>query len=157
MAQTVKNRPAVQETWVRSLDQEDSLEEGMTTHSSILAWRISWTEETGKQQSMGSHRVRHDWSDLAHKPEDYFSPISLYPKQHLDSMLFLKFLYSISLHLYSYDPAFLTLLPNARKIMKSLYKLLYDIYLPLYTHLKLLHSPATLWLHVSNVLNLLSF
>ena len=45
MAQTVKNPPAVQETWVRSLDQEDPLEEEMVTHSSILAWRIPWTEK----------------------------------------------------------------------------------------------------------------
>ena len=45
--QTVKNLPAMQETWVRSLGQEDPLEKGMATHSSILAWRISWTEEPG--------------------------------------------------------------------------------------------------------------
>ena len=56
MAQTVKNLPAVQETWVRSLDRED----GMATLSSILAWRIPWTEEPGGLQSMGSQRVRHD-------------------------------------------------------------------------------------------------
>ena len=47
VAQTVKNLPAVWETWVRSLGQEDPLEKGMTTHSSILAWRIPWTEEPG--------------------------------------------------------------------------------------------------------------
>ena len=52
--------PAMQETWVRSLGQEDPLEEGMTTHSSILAWRIPWTEEPGGLQSMGSQRVGHD-------------------------------------------------------------------------------------------------
>jgi len=45
VAQTVKNPPAVWETWVRSLDWEDPLEKGMATHSSILAWRILWTEE----------------------------------------------------------------------------------------------------------------
>ena len=45
--QTVKNLPAMQETWVRSLGQEDPLEKGMATHSSILAWRISWIEELG--------------------------------------------------------------------------------------------------------------
>ena len=60
MAQTGKNPPATQETWVRSLGQEDSLEEGMATHSSILAWRIPWTEEPGGLQSMGLQRVRHD-------------------------------------------------------------------------------------------------
>ena len=53
MAQMVKNLPAVQETWVRSLGPEDPLEEGMTAHSSILAWRIPWTEESGGLQSMG--------------------------------------------------------------------------------------------------------
>ena len=53
MAQTVKNMPAMQETWVQSVGQEDPLEEGMATHSSILAWRIPWTEEPGGLQSMG--------------------------------------------------------------------------------------------------------
>ena len=47
VAQTVKNLSAVQETWVQSLGQEDPLQKGMSTHSSILAWRISWTEEHG--------------------------------------------------------------------------------------------------------------
>ena len=51
---------SIQETQVRSLGQEDSLEEGMATHSSILAWIIPWTEEPGELQSIGSHRVRHD-------------------------------------------------------------------------------------------------
>ena len=54
MAQTVKNLPAVQETWVQSLVREDPLEKGMATHSSVLAWRIPWTEEPGGLQSMGS-------------------------------------------------------------------------------------------------------
>ena len=54
MAQTIKNRPAMRETWVRSLGQEDPLEEGMATHFSILAGRIPWTEESGRLQSMGS-------------------------------------------------------------------------------------------------------
>ena len=48
-----------------SLGREDPLEEGMATHSSILAWRIQWTEEPGRLQSIGSHRVGHNWSDLA--------------------------------------------------------------------------------------------
>ena len=59
-AQMVKNPPAMQETWVRSLGWADPLEEGMATHSSILAWRISWTEEPGGLQSMRSQRVRHN-------------------------------------------------------------------------------------------------
>jgi len=50
----------VSETWVRSLAQEDPLEKGMATHSSILAWRIPWTEEPGGLQIMRSQRVRHD-------------------------------------------------------------------------------------------------
>ena len=60
MAQTIKNLPAMQETQVRSLDLDDPLEEGMATHSSILAWRIPWTEEPRGLQSMGSQRVRHN-------------------------------------------------------------------------------------------------
>ena len=60
MAQVVKNPPAVQETWVRFLGQEDPQEKGMATHSSILAWRIPWTEEPGGLQSMGLHKVRQD-------------------------------------------------------------------------------------------------
>ena len=51
--------------WVQPLGQEDPLERGMVTHSSILAWRITWTEEPGGLQSTGSHRVRHNWSNLA--------------------------------------------------------------------------------------------
>ena len=62
----VKNPPAVQETQVRTLGQEDSLEEGMATHSSIPAWRIPWTEEPGRLRSIGLQRVRRNWSDLAH-------------------------------------------------------------------------------------------
>ena len=57
IAQSVKNLPAVQETWVRSLGWEDPLEKEMATHSSILAWKIPWTEEPGGLQSMGSQRV----------------------------------------------------------------------------------------------------
>ena len=59
-AQVVKSLPAMQETWVGSLGQEDPLEKGMAAHSSILAWRIPWTEEPGGLQSVGSQRVRHD-------------------------------------------------------------------------------------------------
>ena len=54
VAQLVKNLPALQETQVRSLGQEDPLEKEMATHSNILAWKISWTEEPGRLQSMGS-------------------------------------------------------------------------------------------------------
>ena len=56
----VKNLPAMQETLVQALAQEDLLEKGMATHSSILAWRIPWTEEPGGLQSMGLQRIRHN-------------------------------------------------------------------------------------------------
>ena len=56
----VKNPPAMQETWVRSLCWEGPLEKGTVNHSSILAWRIPWTEEPGGLQSMGSQRVGHN-------------------------------------------------------------------------------------------------
>ena len=59
MAQTVKNLHAMWEAWVQSMDQED-LEKGMATHSSILAWRIPWTEEPGGLQSMGSQTAGHN-------------------------------------------------------------------------------------------------
>ena len=60
MAQMVKNPPAMQETQVPYLSREDSLEEGMATYSSILAWEIPWTEEPGSLQSMGLQRVGHN-------------------------------------------------------------------------------------------------
>ena len=65
MSQTVKNLPAVQETWVRSLGQEDPLEKEMTTRSRILAWRIPWTEEPGRLQSVG-----HEESDMTEGPTE---------------------------------------------------------------------------------------
>ena len=60
MAQLVKNLPVVQETQVRSLGWEDPLQKEMATHSSVLAWRISWTEEPGRLLSMGLQRIGHD-------------------------------------------------------------------------------------------------
>ena len=60
MVQIVKSPPAMWETWVQSLGWEDLLEEGMATHSNILAWRIPWTEEPGGLQSRVLHRVGHD-------------------------------------------------------------------------------------------------
>ena len=60
MTQTVKNTPAEQEIWVQSLGQEDPLKKGMATHSSILAWRMPWTEESAGLLSRGSQRVGHD-------------------------------------------------------------------------------------------------
>ena len=60
MAQIVKRLPAVQETLVQSLGREDPLEKEMATHSSVLAWKIPWTEDPGRLQSMGSQRIGHD-------------------------------------------------------------------------------------------------
>ena len=60
MAEMVKNLPTMQESWVQSLDREEALEKEMATHSSILVWKIPWTEEPGGLQSMGSQRVGHN-------------------------------------------------------------------------------------------------
>ena len=62
VVQTVKNLFVMQETWIQSLSWENPLEEGMPTHSSVLAWKIPWTEEPGGLQSMGLQRVRHGWT-----------------------------------------------------------------------------------------------
>ena len=61
---TVKNLPAMQETWVRSLGLEDPLEEGKTIHCSILVWRIPWKEEPGRLQFTASQRVRHNLTEV---------------------------------------------------------------------------------------------
>ena len=66
VAQSVKHMPAMWETWVRSLDQEDPLEKEKATHSGTLAWKIPWTEKPGKLQSIGSQRVGHDWVTSLH-------------------------------------------------------------------------------------------
>ena len=73
VALVVKNPPANADVRDRSwsLDWEDSLEKEVAAHSSILAWRIPWTEEPGRLQSMGLQRVKHDWSDLAHMHVPY--------------------------------------------------------------------------------------
>ena len=60
VAQLIKNPPSMWEIWVRSLAWEDPLEEGSVTHSSILVWRIPWTEEPGELQAIGSQRIGHD-------------------------------------------------------------------------------------------------
>ena len=66
VAQTVKRVPIVRETQVQSLGWEDPLEKEMATHSSTLAWKIPWTEEPSRLQSMGSQRVRRDWANSLH-------------------------------------------------------------------------------------------
>ena len=71
VAQMVKNLPSIQETRLWSLDHEGPLEKEMATHSSILAWRIPWTEEPGRLWSMGSQRIRHDWATNTVKKKDY--------------------------------------------------------------------------------------
>ena len=68
-----KNLPAMQETLVRSLGQEDCLEEEMATYSSILAWRILWTEEPDRLQSIGSQKVGHDWCNWAFTHRELYS------------------------------------------------------------------------------------
>ena len=74
VAQRLKHLPAMQETWVQSLGQEDSLEKEMATHSSVLAWRIPWMEEPGGLQSMWSQRVRHDFmTSLTYQDMNKFS------------------------------------------------------------------------------------
>ena len=62
----VKHLPTMRETWVQALGWEDPLEKEMATHSRTIAWKIPWTEEPGRLQSMGSHRVRHDWATSLH-------------------------------------------------------------------------------------------
>ena len=79
MSQTVKHLPSMWETWVWSLGQEDPLEKGMAVHSSILAWRISQTEEPGRLQPMGSQRVRHcSWNLII----VYLISMEILPKLH---------------------------------------------------------------------------
>ena len=79
VAQTVKNLPAMQETWVWSLGQKDPLKKGMATYSSILAWRIPWTEEPGGLQSMGLQRVGHDQATNTHT--------HTHPPQHISTIM----------------------------------------------------------------------
>ena len=68
VAQTVENLPAMQETQFQSLGREDPLEKGMTSHSSMLAWKIPWTEKPGRLQSSRYQRVKYDWVTNFHFP-----------------------------------------------------------------------------------------
>ena len=77
VVQMVKKLPAMQETWILSLGQEDPQEKGMVTHSSILTWRIPWTEESGGPQSMGSQRVRHNWATNTHTHTHIYTHIRI--------------------------------------------------------------------------------
>ena len=78
VAQMIKNLPVIQETWVQSLGQEDPLEKGMATHSTILAWRIPWTEEPGGLASMGSQE-----SDTAYQLNHHHHSYSETQGMHL--------------------------------------------------------------------------
>ena len=79
MAQTLKNLPTMRETWVQFLSREDPLEKEMAAHCSILAWRIPWTKEPGRLQSMGLQRVGHLTHSLVGSGKPYHSPLgSLY-------------------------------------------------------------------------------
>ena len=86
VAQTVKNLPAMQETWVQSLGQEDPLEKGLTTHSSSLAWIIPWREEPGRLQSIALQRVGHDWAINPH-----FPPIMILGLRHANLFIMTHF------------------------------------------------------------------
>ena len=103
MGQKVKNLPVMWETGVQSLSQENSLEKGMATHSSIFAWRIPWTEEPGGLQSMGSQRVRHDWAASTQTHTEW-------PAQNLANDMYLTntiytrfFIYSWALYILHSD------------------------------------------------------
>ena len=89
VAQTVKRLPAMRETRVWSLGWEDPLEKEIATHSSILAWKIPWTEEPGRLQSMGSQRVRHDWATSLHLIwlSRHFPEPGLNPDLHFPNVL----------------------------------------------------------------------
>ena len=80
VAQTVKHLPTIRETQVRSLGWEDPLEKETATHSSTLAWKIPWTEEPGRLQSMGSQRVQHDWATSLSSKRAYVIPRSTTPR-----------------------------------------------------------------------------
>ena len=86
MAQTVKNLPAVRETRVPSLGWEDPREKIMATHSSVLAWRIPWTEEPGRLQSIGSYRVGHDTHRLCRQIHNVINNY-LRPESSLENTL----------------------------------------------------------------------
>ena len=99
MAQMVKYLPAMQETQVWSLGQEDPLEKGMATHSSILAWRIPWTEESGGLQSMGASKDMTEWLTLSFtfQGEDLLKYI-IFNIQNILASKQLKFTYTFYLN-----------------------------------------------------------
>ena len=91
VAQTAKNLPTMQETQVWSLGQEDPLEEEMATHSSVLGWRIPWTEESGRLQFMGSQRVGDNWAtNSSNKPFFPLTSQCLIPREFTSKLYFKK-------------------------------------------------------------------
>ena len=94
VAQTVKRLPTMQETRVQSLGWEDLLEKEMATHSSILAWKIPWTGEPGRLQSMGSQRVGHDWATSLHFTSRLFCSEHNRHFRHLCKLMLLIILWS---------------------------------------------------------------
>ena len=94
----------MQETQVQSLSREDPLEQGMATHSSILAWRIPWTEEPGRLYSMGSQRVRHIWPTNTHTHTHTHTLQSEVQRGIIIIVLFWNVLYFCSLLLYDFHP-----------------------------------------------------
>ena len=91
VAQTVQNLPAIQETCVRSLGGEGPLEKGMATHSSVLAWRIPWTEKSGGLQFVRSQRVRHDWATNTHTHTHTHNSILDLARDNTNTLALFKF------------------------------------------------------------------
>ena len=105
MAQTVKRLPTMRETRVRSLGWEDPMEKEMAIHSSTIAWKIPWTEEPGRLQSMGSQRVGHDWGTSLHLTLSlFFSPV----KWRSYSVFKLTSLYYMLVFMFTWQRCFLT-------------------------------------------------
>ena len=86
VAQMVKHLPTMRETQVQSLGQEDPLKKEMATHSSILAWKIPWTEEAGRLQFMGSQRLGHDWATFFLSSLTYWASLVAQRVKHLPAM-----------------------------------------------------------------------
>ena len=97
VAQMVKRLPTMWETRVRFLGWEDPLKKEMTTHSSILAWRIPWTEDPGRLQSMGLQRVGHDWVTSLH------SLILLFQLSHLGKICYLNSIFFSNTHPWEFN------------------------------------------------------
>ena len=166
VAQTIKNLPAMKETWVHFLGGEDLPEKGMATHSSILAWKIPWTKETGRLQSMGLQRVRHEWEiNNSSSGPDYitWNASSDYENIHMHSGVKSLLLATFqvcrykeavsSKHLYfNYDCIIFFLLLNNCSSSTALYMTRYKFASILATLLQVLSwmSAAQKWAHHSS-------